>query len=593
MRSSWISIFAFIVTTFLFTSCTPHHKTSVREKYTKIIQSEPEGQLKRLLSRIDIKLYEQSEADIRAWLDARMKKYEKFGIYPYLQGWPMQRKGDRYLIALKPGGYADSAAQFFRAYEMFGDKKYLDAGLRTVEFYLKVQQPQGHFPMQAYIYNDGRVVAGGDLYTPGVARIQDGYQFRPFALLLYAYKLTGNKTYYDAAKRCADVSVQFQHPETGSCPDYVDFDEISPSLPVSKADLEKYNRSYNDFATTDPMRMTIMMYHLTGDKKYLKRTAKIGQWMFDTQMGQESVRGWCQQYGQNNEPISARAFEGAVISPRVFNRFTGPMLTWFYTATGKDRYLNLLKESYDWLRSVEKPDGWAYQYLPDGSEVFTWKTEVYRYDKPETWPKKVQKSEYEGENAYETWGKYRRNKVQLYDTDKILKILNSGGLAALKKWYTGPTNFTSEQYLKVRLAAARRVTDENFEVVLEGGKKSLGLNGSIKGKFLQRVRKRWARPFGFSIPWRSNGRKGLFRQSWPPIHDATGCPYRPPIGWAQWQYVWDVKLALGLIDPDTAATGGRGLQAMHYYEPWDVMGDWTTRAVEVEDWLDIPLAEFE
>ena len=52
-------------------------------------------------------------------------------------------------------------------------------------------------------------------------------------------------------------------------------------------------------------------------------------------------------------------------------------------------------------------------------------------------------------------------------------------------------------------------------------------------------------------------------------------------------------MAIRLIDPDKAATGGRGLQAMHYYEPWDVMGDWTTRAIEVEDWLNIPLAEYE
>ena len=33
------------------------------------------------------------------------------------------------------------------------------------------------------------------------------------------------------------------------------------------------------------------------------------------------------------------------------------------------------------------------------------------------------------------------------------------------------------------------------------------------------------------------------------------------------------------------------LEAMHYYGAWDVMGDWTTRAVEVEDWMDVPIAE--
>lgn len=59
---------------------------------------------------------------------------------------------------------------------------------------------------------------------------------------------------------------------------------------------------------------------------------------------------------------------------------------------------------------------------------------------------------------------------------------------------------------------------------------------------------------------------------------------------AQWQYVWDTRLALSKIDADTAATGGRGLEAMHHYPRWDVMGDWTTRAVEVEDWMKVPLA---
>ncbi|MHC4560080.1 MAG: hypothetical protein ACYS80_22560 [Planctomycetota bacterium] len=33
-----------------------------------------------------------------------------------------------------------------------------------------------------------------------------------------------------------------------------------------------------------------------------------------------------------------------------------------------------------------------------------------------------------------------------------------------------------------------------------------------------------------------------------------------PYGWAQWQFVWDVRLALGKIDADTAARGGLGVQ---------------------------------
>ena len=67
-------------------------------------------------------------------------------------------------------------------------------------------------------------------------------------------------------------------------------------------------------------------------------------------------------------------------------------------------------------------------------------------------------------------------------------------------------------------------------------------------------------------------------------------PYR---GWAAWQYVWDVRVAQGKIDADTAAWGGRGLESAGaptcVFPLWDTVGDWSTKAVEVENWTDIPL----
>jgi hypothetical protein len=33
------------------------------------------------------------------------------------------------------------------------------------------------------------------------------------------------------------------------------------------------------------------------------------------------------------------------------------------------------------------------------------------------------------------------------------------------------------------------------------------------------------------------------------------------------------------------------VEAAHYYEAWDRMGNWTTRTVKVENWADVPLAE--
>ncbi len=85
----------------------------------------------------------------------------------------------------------------------------------------------------------------------------------------------------------------------------------------------------------------------------------------------------------------------------------------------------------------------------------------------------------------------------------------------------------------------------------------------------------------------------MSRQVWRPNPGRS--PYKPTWGWATWQYVWDVRLALGKIDAATADAGGRGLEAegppTTFFEPWDVRGDWTTRALEVENWLDIPFRD--
>jgi hypothetical protein len=60
-------------------------------------------------------------------------------------------------------------------------------------------------------------------------------------------------------------------------------------------------------------------------------------------------------------------------------------------------------------------------------------------------------------------------------------------------------------------------------------------------------------------------------------------------GWAQWQFVWDVRLALGKIDADTAARGGLGLESERLAQPWDMMWHWESRCIDVEDWLAVPL----
>ena len=562
-----------------------------------------EAELEELLQRIDHKLYEESVSDIRNWVKARIAKYGDFRAYPYggegLFNAPSTKDGSAIAVDVAKlffarGAFADGAAQIFRAYEMLGDKEFLEAGLAAADLFLDVQQPTGHFPMIVTVTRSKEVT----FHDTASVRIQDGYQFRAFALLLYAYKLSGDKKYFEGAKRCADLILSIQNPLNGSCPDQHELSETKPKTTSGNRGVF-VGGSYNDFATTDPMRMSVMMYHLTGETKYLERTAKIGQWMFDTQLGVGrpgfpfKVRGWCQQYGPKNEPIGARSFELPHINPRTFHRFVGPMLTWFFGMTANERYLRLLTESHLWYESIEHSDddsrggGWALNYLADGTEVFVTDGKTYRIDEPNTWPSGFQP-------------RYYRSKFSLKESERILRILNRTGLEGLREWYRGPTKYTHEQYLDARIAAARRCLDEDLEVPLlflgwtRFYPRDIGLHNPPKGKYLNRVRQRFMRP---DAPWLprqgARNRSGVDRQAWFSIHAPLSARYRPPFGWAQWQYVWDVRLARGDIDTDTAASGGRGLEAMRHYERWDVMGDWTTRAVEVGDWMDVPLAKFE
>jgi hypothetical protein len=545
------------------------------------------AELETRLKKIDMRLYAQTEADIRDWLDARIKATGAFGVYPFFSGKYVRTGENKATIDLNRGALADSAAQLFRAYEMFGDEAFLRAGLKTADFFLAVQQPAGHFPTGAAIEVTGdgekaasKITSGGGKHPVEHVRMEDGYQFRPFALLLYAHRLTGERRYLDGARRCADlVARRVQHPDWGWCADLFDTQTEGDvrNQPQRHGNFGvQGGGSYSDYATTDGFRIALFAYHATGDKKYLRRAARLGDWIFVTQLGKGEVRGWGDNYGADNKPVGARSFEGIQIDPRNFNRFVGPLLTWFYAITGEERYRKLFEETYEWMRSVEQPGGWASEYTAGGQPCATLNHKLYLYSEPESWPP----------GATPGVG---RGKVQLDDSQIVYEILNRGGHGELLRWFRPKAPWSEADKLRARIAAARRATDEDRAARL-GSRKEDGVNGAVDGKFLERMRLRWAGLKPDSLPAvDALGRTGLSLQSWHSPHTFVE-PYRPPFGWASWQYVWDVRLALGKI-PVEEASRPRGFENQHYWEPWDVMGDWTARAVDVDSWVDAPLQE--
>ena len=215
------------------------------ESLTDRQRIEKQEELKELLLAIKIRetsnwadpgLADRVEAEIINWLDAQVadvpKKYAEADIYPLRAG----------------------AVVYFRAYEIFGNKKYLEAGLNRADVILKAQWPRGHWPW-------------GTRLGENFVRIQDGFNNEPFWIMLYAYKLSGDKKYYESAKRCADVLLSLQR-MNGGWPDQWSFNGKSSGHSGVMNGV-----SFNDNATNSCVQMMVAMFHITGDKKYIARLA--------------------------------------------------------------------------------------------------------------------------------------------------------------------------------------------------------------------------------------------------------------------------------------------------------------------------------
>ena len=228
-------------------------------------RTKKQNELKTLLARIEVrenqnwadpKLLQRVEAEILTWLNNQIEPVTAIQSYT---GEDVQR-------------LRNAAVGFFRAYEIFGEKKYLGAGLKCADLILGSQWPRGHWPWPG---KSDRFI-----------RIQDGYTTRPFWIMLYAYKLSGDKKYFESAIRCADVLLSIKRPGGGWGDQWAFDGGRSGNTGVY------HGTSFNDGATNDPFQIMVMAYHLTNDKKYIEKLHEIGKFIFKAKMGEGDVVGW-------------------------------------------------------------------------------------------------------------------------------------------------------------------------------------------------------------------------------------------------------------------------------------------------------------
>jgi len=555
-------------------------------------------ELKELLAKIDMKLVNKCEADIRAWLDQQaanpLKRpgWEKdwrldWSVYTKASKWPL----------------ASGAVTFFRAYEIWGDKKYLEAGLKRAEPFVKAQYPNGAYRMK----------------PANVFRVQDGWQSLPWSIVAYAYKATKDKKYLESAKKCADLLLSVQRPDTGGWPDQW---VLPGGRPHSSGVI--HGTSHNDGATTRQFLMMVMMYHATGDKKYVANLHKLGKHLEKANLGKGDVVGWAEAYRDGGAPQRVRQYEIEICYSHSLSRSMGFLLTWLYLMDGNEKHMELMKKAYNTFERCRRKDlepenwkcwkaiieagnkangpsqwyrpGWSHGLLPDCSN--TGPILGYRmYAIYPVTPEQRKKWGHflhgnSGGDLYEWAEKAKAGQVppakfagagmgnNMSQVRRALLEHKRGGYKGLLRYYTGPVKYTPDQYLQARVDAAKRVLDpRNVRLAShERGIKSVKDVGHLMG-----LKVRWYGPK--KTKWGKAYEDYINREGKWPGHAA----------FYQWQLVYDAMIAQGRIDADTAARGGRGMESLvaagTNLDSWDVIGSYDNHVVEVENHFDVPIGK--
>ena len=548
-------------------------------------------ELKELLAKIDMKLVNKCDADIRAWLDAQAAAPLKRPGWEknWRQNWSVYTSASIWHLVF-------GSITFFRAYEIWGDKKYLEAGLRRVEPFLAAQ---------------AQIKKGPYRLKGGVCRIQDGWQTGPLYAVLYAYKVTGDKRYFESVKKCADCLLPLQR-SSGGWPDQVPMGGRIGSTGIV------HGMSHNDSATTAPFTVMVMMYHMTKDKKYIANLHKLGPFLEKTNLGEGKVVGWAEQYDDAGRPVRARQYELELPYSKTLPRSVGPLLIWLYLMDGDERHMDLLKRAYAWHEHVRQKElepwqieawkklskatgreawrpGWPAAWLPNGSNwgdvihwgMYAWypvtdemiknsgkytggRSLIHRRGHLKTWAAA-------GAAPYPLGGNQAGN--ALCQVRRALLEHKQGGHKRLLKYYTGPVKYTPDQYLQVRVDAAKRALDKRNVRLAAMHEK--GIRSVANCYPIVRAKGRWYGPK--HTKWGGAYDDVVMREG----------KYPGTTAWYQWQFVYDTMIAQGKIDADAAARGGRGMEAwmsMHsHLDSWDVIGQYDMHAFEVENHFDVPI----
>ena len=274
----------------------------------------------------------------------------------------------------KSWGTAVTAALYLYAGDVLCCDDYLEVAKRTGELYLAAQERDGAWSWGYFV----APCAARPRHTTKV-KLQDSNQSHPLYLLVYLYRVTGDDRYLAGAKKAGELYLAAQNPN-GSWSHSFD---IKKGIGVTAIGLPQ-GGEINDNCMNDALEVMLLMYHLTGQEKYLAAIKRGGQWLLDSQTDGPTY-AWAEQYDRDNNPVWARNFEPPAVTPgRSMLAFTSlRLMLWL---TGEEKYRDAMRKFMQWVASVQNEEGrcWRHYDPKTGRPIIAVHNKIFFMDDPES-----------------------------------------------------------------------------------------------------------------------------------------------------------------------------------------------------------------
>ena len=332
--------------------------------------------------KLDDELLVRTEAGARKWFDLLLRT-QHMGGWRMAVSWPTllgSSTGSRGHIQPadhvdndKSCGTAVAAARMLFAYEVLGDQRYLESAKAAGDLLLAAQKISKHHGWHRVYRVNMRGGIQIPYANPRYLDIQDSVQSHPILFLASLYRATKDERYLRGAISGGELLLKMQNPNGSWSYRWDTVDKIGKTARGLPGGGE-----FNDLAVSDALRVMILMYHLTKEKKYLRAFSRCADWIIAAQQ-KGPVPGWCQQYDADNNAVWARPFEPPSVYLEPCN-FAIRDLGFAYEMTRDRKYTAAIRRWLDWLRSRKRL--YPYYDPKTGRPIWGHHRKIYFLDDP-------------------------------------------------------------------------------------------------------------------------------------------------------------------------------------------------------------------